>query len=278
MNKKLFRVAAVLLCGMLSALPAEAQKWQGALRRLTQVRAEAVSASIQRQAAFARESHFAARTYLFSAAETARIRQTLREQKHLSEKQIQHLLLTRPGTLAKEFSVPAVQKNKAVFLTDFSSLQVSFVRHLPDYPVQLYPGDMARGMVLRQPAQDLHEIFSKGLLASRCGIDAWTQKRLIFMVNTPSIAARYARANEPGLPVIVHISGFDGKSNHMTETEQDIPPSQIVRVSALVNLNGHLTWGQITPAADGFLFHPYRTSIPAKAQSAALRLLYPNEK
>lgn len=240
--------------------------------------AKPVSPALQRHIAFARQSHFAKRSFIFSDAETRRIRHALIRQQGLSPQEARRLILLRPARLAAQFKIPALQKHKAVFLTDFSAVKITRARRLPSYPAALFPGDMARGMVLKKPEESLQEIFTKGLSAARCGIDAWTGKRLIFMTNSTQIALKYARTEEPGVPVIVHIAGFDGETNHMAESERDIPAAQIIRVSALLNIGGKPAWGQITPAANGFLFHPYKNGISNQLYDRTLRLVYPDEQ
>lgn len=239
--------------------------------RLAPRQGAVASAKLSRKAAFARQSHFANQRYLFSPAEKARLYRILQEEQHLSPKAIQKLLLTRPSAAAKCISVPALQKGKAVFISDFTPFLVSRVQHLPAYPAALFPEDVARGMVLRDPNPNLHEIFSKGLLTRHCALDGWTRKQVIFMVHSTQIASLYARTDTPGLPVIVHISGFHGQQNYMPESDQDIPAQRIVRVSALINLKGKLVWGQLTPAASGFLFHPYRLSAAQSLQHTVRR-------
>ena len=261
-----------LLCFLLAGVNAAALpgKWAQALLRN---RKNTVCADLTRQA-FARSSHFANRAYLFSPAEKTRILTILQTRQNQSAKDVQKLLHTRPAALARAFAVPKVQKGKARFITDFTPFLPARARHLPAYPAALFPGDVARGMVLKNPAKDLREIFKQGLLARRSGVDAWTGKRVIFMVNSTDIAALYTRTDTPGLPVLVHISGFNGQQNYMPETSQDIPADRVVRVSALLKLDGKAVWGQLTPAADGFLFHPYALTPVRAAQNAAQRLWY----
>lgn len=282
MNRFLFRLfICIPLACLLAAPHTHAQPFKKAAAPLRAPKispvSKSVSPALQRHIAFARKSHFTQRSFIFSEAETRRIQNSLMQGKHLSAQEVRRLLLAHPAKLAAQYKIPALQKNKAMFLTDFSARRITRIRHLPPYPAELFPGDMARGMVLEKPEESLPEIFSQGLLTKRAGIDAWTGKRLIFMVNNTPIALKYARTDTPGVPVIVHIDGFNGEANYMTDSAHDIPASQIIRISALLNIGGKPIWGQLTPAADGFLFHPYKTTLPGRLQSGALRLIYPDE-
>ena len=175
--------------------------------------------------------------------------------------------------LAKQFHVPKLRNTPPVIIEDFSSFMPPVQLPAP-YPLSLYPGDLARGMLLLNPKEDLQTIFSKGLLTARSAVDGWTKKRLIFMTNVPQIAHIYTCPQEPGVPVIVHIAGFKGENKHIWTTSHDIPAKNIVRVSAYLNINGKNRWGQIMPLKEGgFAFYPYQLSFAQKAKLNLLRAL-----
>lgn len=175
--------------------------------------------------------------------------------------------------LATECHVPKLQNVPPVIVKDFKEVMPPVKLPAP-YPISLYPGDLARGMLLLNPADDLEVIFSKGLLASRSAVDGWTKKRLIFMTNVPQIAHIYTCPQEPGIPVIVHIDGFKGENKHIWTTSHDIPAKNIVRVSAYLHVNGKDRWGQIVPLQDGsFAFYPYKLSFAQKTKLNLLRAL-----
>lgn len=175
--------------------------------------------------------------------------------------------------LAPYCQVPKLRNTPPVIIEDFAAVLPPVQLPAP-YPLSLYPGDLARGMLLLHPKEDLQTIFSKGLLTSKSAVDGWTKKRLIFMTNVPQIAHIYTCPQEPGVPVIVHIAGFKGQNKHIWTTSHDIPAKNIVRVSAYLNINGKNRWGQIVPLADGtFAFYPYQLSFAQKAKLNLLRAL-----
>lgn len=177
------------------------------------------------------------------------------------------------AAIAPICQVPKLKKAPPVIIKDFKKF-LPPVRMPSPYPLELYPGDLARGILLLNPAEDLKIIFSKGLLASRSATDATAQKHLIFMTNTPQIAHIYTCPQQPGVPVIVHISGFKGEGKSIWTTENDIPPENIVRVSAYLRVNGKKRWGQIVPLEDGsFAFYPYELSLTQKAKTQLLKML-----
>lgn len=194
-------------------------------------------------------------------------------QRHQQAAQINSLTEKEIASAAKVCQVPKLQKKPPVIIKNFKEFMPP-VRMPSPYPLELYPGDLARGMLLLNPAQDLKTIFSQGLLVSRSAKDAAAQKNLIFMTNTPQIVHIYTCPQQPGVPVVVHISGFQGEGKSIWTTDTDIPPENIVRVSAYLRVNGKKRWGQIVPQEDGsFAFYPYELSLTQKARTQLLKIL-----
>ncbi len=270
---KTFLPALCLLAGSVST--ASAQSQLSAARKASAALAEN---------SFARQSRFARRAFIPFPNEQQRMTDGIAAQYAVSARAARKEALKRPAQFAAEYHIPKLQKDRGIVLYDFSAVLPPADTRPPVYPAKPYPGDLTRGMVLKNPAQDLREIFSQGLLTSRAGVDAWTKTRVIFMTNSPQIALLYARADFEGLPVVVHISGFGqsprggqtdpGNSQHIAETARDIPAAQIMRVSALLYINGTPRWGQILPLPNGgFLFHPYKNTPADHAKNALIRLL-----
>lgn len=252
-----------------------AQKWN--IWKGLRNGSSSMASQLTQKVALSQRKYFAKQYYLFSPQEMSRISLYLKQTQNLSAEQAQEALRARPAAFAKQFAIPAVKKSKMLSIDNFAPYQTSYRLHLPAYPVSLFPGDMVRGMVLHNPEKELARIFNEGLLLSLCQKTPGN-KRLIFMTNTISLATRYARVREPGVPIMIHIHGFNGEDNYITASEQDISPSQIVRVSALLNLNGKPVWGQVVPHGERFLFYPYKKPLYEQAQDAALRRMYPDEK
>lgn len=267
-----WQVIPVCVCaGLLLLFPASANAQKNVLKQLFKKPTAAQQATVRRFAP--------------SAVETKRMRQELARQKRAAGHAKKPSSVKTAGlteheitSLAPLFHVPKLQKIPPVIITDFSDYLPPVQLPAP-YPLSLYPGDLARGMLLLHPKEDLQTIFSKGLLTARSAVDGWTKKRLIFMTNVPQIAHIYTYLQEPGVPVIVHIAGFKGENKHIWTTSHDIPAKNIVRVSAYLKINGKERWGQIVPQKDGsFAFYPYQLSFSQKVKLNLLRALQNPQK
>ena len=263
-----WKTIPLLLCaGSLFLFPTPANAQKNVLKQLFK---KQISAQTQEPV----------RRFVPSAVESKRMRQELARQKRAGGNTQKYSAAKAAGLTQQEMAfsaplshVPKLQKVPPVVINDFTDYLPPVKLPAP-YPLSLYPGDLARGMLLLHPKEDLQTIFSKGLLTARSAVDGWTKKRLIFMTNVPQIAHIYTYLQEPGVPVIVHIAGFKGENKHIWTTSHDIPAKNIVRVSAYLKIKGKERWGQIVPRQDGsFAFYPYQLSFSQKVKLNLLRAL-----
>ncbi len=143
------------------------------------------------------------------------------------------------------------------------------LKKVPPFPLQENPREMYRGMTLDAEGKALRQILKNGLEVSKShyeNFDAYDGKeypegtKAIYASTNPKHALWYILAEEPGqspyLPVILHLKRV-GKGETVS-VPHDIPPSWIYRVSALLEEEGALTWGELKLDPNGnFIFIPY---------------------
>lgn len=144
----------------------------------------------------------------------------------------------------------------------------------PAYPFSPNSKTMYRGMALEANGTALKNIFENGLLLkdvrstnnqlllSHAGPHGRSvaAQRVICFTNSPEAAAKWAqaRSNESfNIPVVVHVKNIPTGETIMHG--QDVPAEQILRVSALLNIDGQNVWGLIRYTPQGtFSFTPYK--------------------
>ena len=137
---------------------------------------------------------------------------------------------------------------------------------------------MYRGLALDINGKELRTILKEGMPVETShfpilhgAYDGKTyghNKKALFATTDPLLASTYAQMNrfrQDGtlfLPVVLHLKRV-GKdplpgAERTVEIPHDIPASWIYKVSALLNVNGQLRWGELKlDGKDGFLFSPY---------------------
>lgn len=149
------------------------------------------------------------------------------------------------------------------------------VSPIPSFPVPSHSKLMYRGMALND--EGIRAIRQEGLLISKVsgnnndllvglagGIHGRSaahvaSQRVICMTSKTSEAAQYSTVRMGAgkqIPSVLEITG----QHHMKllMSHKDIPPSQIRRISVLLNINGKPTWGLLETAENGaFVFRPY---------------------
>ncbi len=202
----------------------------------------------------------AARTPV-SAAASARLRAALLRQVHTS---VLRQAAFRPTLWKTRQAYHFVSPAK--LLPSVRALQSSY--RVPDFPFHISDTEMYRGMALENPSDDLRHILKYGLEVSKSHFEAFgayngTASQLggkgIYATTLPHLAQRYSLredAQKPYLPVIVHLKRVGNES--IVSIPHTIPPSWIVRISALLQINGKLVWGELKPEPNGqFIFTPY---------------------
>lgn len=177
-----------------------------------------------------------------------------------------------PREASRRLGIPQFT-GKAYLLEDFSAA-VPPQNAWTYYPSYRLPQDMLRGMELRQTPADMTELLQKGLSVERAGTDKWTGKKLIFTTSSAQIALQYIWQKNRSVPVIVHMQNTPAVIHSLEhtvkdvapadlpqiyETDQSIPPQNILRVSAFLCIDGACRWGSVTQTRSGrFLFRPYK--------------------
>ena len=154
--------------------------------------------------------------------------------------------------------------------------ELTYSRDLPPFPLPNQKNEMYRGMVLDAHGDDLRHILKNGLEVSKShyenfaaynGVEYPEGTKAIYAAATSRQAMPFLipDAGKTGLSVLLHLKRVGWRP--VVSIPHDIPPSWILRVSALLNINGQLRWGQLKLNKDGtFSFFPYP---PAPASSVS---------
>ena len=167
---------------------------------------------------------------------------------------------------------PVRTKNHALrisSLSQFAPENAEILRGhgLPPFPLLEKENEMYRGMVLDPDGKDLRYILQHGLEVSKSHYEnfaAYDGKEYpdgilaIYAAHKVSHAESFLYA-EAGvktyLPVIFHLKKLGWRG--IVSVPHDIPPSWIYRVSAILKINGRLTWGELKVEKGQFIFIPY---------------------
>lgn len=157
--------------------------------------------------------------------------------------------------------------------------------HVPSFPLPSKRKEMYRGMMLGADGKDLLYILKNGLEASKShyyedgmSYDGKTYPsgtKAIYVATELEIASQYVAGpvrsstpylpvifHSPYLPVIFHFKSVETTRDVVYTIPHDIPPSWIYRVSALLKIDGRLTWGELKVKDDTFVFIPYPPAKP----------------
>lgn len=148
-------------------------------------------------------------------------------------------------------------------------------QELPLFPLPSKRKEMYRGMRLGADGKDLLYILKNGLEASKShyyedgmSYDGKTYPsctKAIYVTTDPELAVFYMAKTQNSaayLPVLLHLKSVVGTKDVAYSIPHDIPPSWIYRVSALLKINGKLTWGELKVKDDTFVFIPYPPAKP----------------
>lgn len=144
---------------------------------------------------------------------------------------------------------------------------------IPAFAFQPNEKEMYRGMALPPDGEDLRFIMQNGLKVSKShyenfaaydGRDYPDGTKAIYASFQPKYAVRFIFAEQDWpsyIPVILHLKKLGWRD--FVSVPHDIPPSWIYRVSALLKVNGRLTWGELKIKNKEFIFTPYPPAPPA---------------
>ncbi|WP_424244294.1 hypothetical protein Dip510_001502 [Elusimicrobium posterum] len=146
------------------------------------------------------------------------------------------------------------------------------------YPFEKNKKYLYRGMAMNTTG--IEKLFKEGLKVADSGANSATngnmsadgylfgnQYNAIFFSPNPVYGASYGivrRTSEKPIPVVVHIRNENTMRRSLmivseTEVFHDIAPEKISRVSALIEVDGVPTWGQVQYNGGNFTFKPYVT-------------------
>lgn len=232
----------LLVLFILSATPSvQAQKWQGVKKLFSTQKAKVSLVSVQKKA---KEAVFRA--------------------------------------WAKTHSVPYIAQvvigGEAHHYTSLSPLlpkgnEVSL--RVPPFPLPENRKEMYRGMRLGADGKDLLYILKNGLETSKShyyedgmsydGKIYPSGTKAIYVTTDPELAVFYmckTKHSDSYLPVLLHLKSVVGTKDVAYSIPHDIPASWICRVSALLKVNGRLTWGELKVKDNTFIFTPYPPAKP----------------
>lgn len=146
---------------------------------------------------------------------------------------------------------------------------------LPLFPLPSKHKEIYRGMMLGSDGEDLLYILKNGLETSKShyyedGM-SYDEKiypsctKAIYVTTDPELAVFYMAKTQNSaayLPVLLHLKSVVGTKDVAYSIPHDIPPSLIYRVSALLKIDGRLTWGELKVKDDTFVFIPYPPAKP----------------
>ena len=163
---------------------------------------------------------------------------------------------------------PVETKNNEILISSLSQFAPEIKRYgRPPFPLAENENEMYRGMVLDADGKDLRYILQHGLEVSKSHYEnfaAYDGKEYpdgtlaIYASHKVKIAETFLYAKvgvETYLPVILHLKKLGWRS--IVSVPHDIPPSWIYRVSAILKINGRLTWGELKIRNNEFIFIPY---------------------
>lgn len=163
---------------------------------------------------------------------------------------------------------PVETKNNEILISSLSQFAPEIKRDgRPPFPLAENENEMYRGMVLDADGKDLRYILQHGLEVSKSHYEnfaAYDGKEYpdgslaIYASHKVKIAETFLYAKvgvETYLPVIFHLKKLGWRS--IVSVPHDIPPSWIYRVSAILKINGRLTWGELKIRNNEFIFIPY---------------------
>ena len=148
-------------------------------------------------------------------------------------------------------------------------------QHVSPFPLPINRKEMYRGMRLGADGKDLLYILKNGLETSKShyyedGM-SYDEKiypsctKAIYVTTDPELAVFYMAKTQNSaayLPVLLHLKSVVGTKDVAYSIPHDIPPSWIYRVSALLKINGKLTWGELKIKDNTFVFIPYPPAKP----------------
>lgn len=229
--KKFFSV--FVLCCLLGVPNAQAQKWKAFKQALVSPKTKMMFYSLRRKTEAAVRRAAAGRQL------PLRVRQTNR---------------TVSISALRAFAPTSAQITQAS-------------KRVPPFPFAENDREMYRGMQLDADGINLRYILKNGLEVSKSHYEnfaaydgkTYPESTLaIYASHLPRQAQLFALDGaQQGacLPVILHLKKQGWRQT--VSVPHDIPPSWIIRVSALLNVDGKLTWGEIKLQKKGFLFLPY---------------------
>lgn len=144
---------------------------------------------------------------------------------------------------------------------------------IPAFAFQANEKEMYRGMALPADGKDLCFIMQNGLKVSKSHYENFAAydgrnypdgTKAIYAAFQPQHALRFIFTDQdcPSyIPVIFHLKKLGWRD--FVSVPHDIPPSWIYRVSAILKINGRLTWGELKIKNNEFIFIPYPPSPQA---------------
>ena len=143
------------------------------------------------------------------------------------------------------------------------------VKYLPPFPFKEQPAVMYRGMRLPANGTELRHILRHGFEVEKSNHEnfmAYDGKfyppgtKAIFASRNPLYAVYYTTTTkpmkEPYFPIVFHMKRVG--TEDIISIPHDVPASWIYQVSALLEVDGYLMWGELKlDANDQFVFLPY---------------------
>ena len=151
---------------------------------------------------------------------------------------------------------------------------------LPPLPIRKHPFLMYRGMGLNADGVAIRNILENGLLLKDVGLDSnnlitmyagnghgaaireASKLKFTNLTDDPSSAFHYAQRNITENRILVIVSVKDAPRGSIVRIQEDIPPSQIREMIALLRVEGRPTWCRIEIAEEGFRVTPYQNIVP----------------
>ena len=170
-----------------------------------------------------------------------------------------------PGRVLPAKNAVSISALRAVAPTSAQITQAS--KRVPPFPFAENDREMYRGMQLDADGRTLRYILKNGLEVSKSHYEnfaaydgkTYPENALaIYASHLPRVAQLFALDSaQQGacLPVILHLKKQGWRQT--VPVPHDIPPSWIIRVSALLNVGGELMWGEINWQKGKFVFRPY---------------------
>lgn len=176
---------------------------------------------------------------------------------------------------------PQLQEENAFTAADLTEFAVPNApgQTMPEFPFQNQRGLIYRGLALDTDGPAIRNILENGLLIKDLGkyaadyitsLGAEVVKapikatKITNLTANPSEAVMWAklRSAEGQIQVVMVVKYTSNKSSfsnsqHAISTSKDIPPEEIYAMTALLDLNGTLTWCKLELEGAGFRITPY---------------------